>query len=238
MQKEYKTTEGYTATILEYNGWYNVKIQLNDGTILENIIMSSLKVGNVKNPNHKTTLNVGYFGIGKYNSKDNSQAYIIWRAMFQRCYDKKYQEKQPTYKGCSVAEEWHNFQNFAKWYEENYNPETMHKWQLDKDTLFKGNKVYSKETCCFLPRDINNSLQKRKGKYLPGVKKKINRFQAVVTTEKGRINAGSYYTELEAFEVYKTEKEKYVRFLADKYKSILNNKAYEALYNYQVEITD
>ena len=34
--------------------------------------------------------------------------------MLERFHDSKYQEKRPTYIGCSVAEEWHNFQIFAE----------------------------------------------------------------------------------------------------------------------------
>ena len=34
--------------------------------------------------------------------------------MLQRCYDKKYQEIQPTYKGITVNSRWHNFQVFCE----------------------------------------------------------------------------------------------------------------------------
>ena len=238
-QMIFTTTEGYNVKIIEYNGWYNSKIEFDDGTILDNIILGSLKKGNVKNPNHKSVYSIGYLGIGSCNSKGiYYQVYNTWKSMFQRCYDKKYQDKQPTYKGCLVVEEWHNFQVFAEWHKENYNPKTMEGWQLDKDLLSQDNKIYSPKTCCFLPKDINLSLQNRKGKYLQGVRKKTNKFQSIAKTENGRINLGSFETEMEAFEAYRTAKERYIKYLADKYKDAINSKVYEALYNYKVEITD
>lgn len=228
----YKTTEGYTIEILEYKGWNNSKIRLSDGTTLENIVLSNIKSGQIKNPNHKTKYGIGYFGQGIFTSVSKDlKKYTTWSAMFQRCYDNKYQEKQPTYKGCSVAEEWHNFQNFAKWYEENY----VEGFHLDKDILVKGNKIYSPETCCFVPREINVFLQKRhKNSDLPtGIKRKVNRYQVVLTNQDGRINFGSYKTVVEATEKVLIEKEKYAKFLSNKYKKQITSKVYQILINYK-----
>ena len=77
--------------------------------------------------------------------------------MFNRCYNEKYHEKQPTYIGCSVSEEFWNFQNFAEWYNQkkyicNYALE------LDKDLLYEGNKIYAPSKCCLLPKEINNGI--------------------------------------------------------------------------------
>jgi len=94
--------------------------------------------------------------------------YKKWRAMFQRCYSDKYQERFPWYKGCSVAKEWHLFSNFKKWME-------SQDWEgkaLDKDLIKYGNKIYSPETCLLVTRDVNNFFNSRgavKGKYPIGV---------------------------------------------------------------------
>lgn len=103
---------------------------------------------------------IGYYGDGKYTARINgikTEEYIKWFSMFNRCYDEKYQKKQPTYIGCSVAEEFWNFQNFAEWYNKkkyvcNYQLE------LDKDLLYEGNKIYSPSKCCLLPKEINNAI--------------------------------------------------------------------------------
>jgi hypothetical protein len=95
--------------------------------------------------------------IGYVNGKQKQKLvwycpyYRAWAHMLQRCYSIKYQEKKPTYKGCSVSEEWLRFSNFKRWME-------CQEWdgkQLDKDILFAGNKVYSEETCVFVTRVVN-----------------------------------------------------------------------------------
>ena len=78
--------------------------------------------------------------------------YRVWKDMLTRCYSAKNQERLPTYKGCSVSEEWLRFSNFRRWMEEQ-DWEGMH---LDKDILFKGNKVYSAETCVFVSGALNS----------------------------------------------------------------------------------
>lgn len=42
----------------------------------------------------------------------------------------------------------------------------------------------------------------------------------------------------EAFQVYKVAKETYIKEVADEWKDKINPKVYQAMYNYQVEITD
>jgi len=77
--------------------------------------------------------------------------YRVWHNMLKRCYSSKLQEKSPTYKGCSVSEEWLRFSNFKRWMER----QDFEGMQLDKDILFNGNKVYSAETCVFVTKAVN-----------------------------------------------------------------------------------
>ena len=74
-----------------------------------------------------------------------------WRNMLKRCYSKSYQEQKPTYKGCTVAEDWHTFSNFRAWMEK----QNFEGLQIDKDLLIKGNRVYSPETCMFVTPMVN-----------------------------------------------------------------------------------
>ena len=106
------------------------------------------------------------------------------------------------------------------------------------------NKVYSRETCVFLPKLINVALVTRynnRGKYLIGVSwDKTNKaFKAQVCKNKGKQEKLGYYnTEIGAHLAYKEAKESYLKELADKYKDLLDPRAYEALYNYTVDIDD
>ena len=77
--------------------------------------------------------------------------YSTWKHMLERCYSVKFQEKHPTYKGCSVSDEWLTFSVFKDWM-------VKQNWkgnQLDKDILFEGNKVYNADTCVFVSPLVN-----------------------------------------------------------------------------------
>lgn len=80
--------------------------------------------------------------------------YQAWRAMLERCYYTKKHEHNPTYKGCTVSEDWHTFSAFKSWMEK----QDWQGNQLDKDILFKGNKVYSAETCVFVSPLVNSFI--------------------------------------------------------------------------------
>ena len=241
----FTSNEGLEFTIVEYFGNRNSTVQFKDGTLVYNKEYADLKKGTVKNPNHKTVYGVGYFGVGKYVSKTgdkHNKDYVTWRGIIERCYNEKFQERHPTYIGCSVVEEWHNFQVFAKWCEENYNPNFMEGWAIDKDIIIKGNKIYSPETCAFVPAEVNNIVLKSKsirGDLPIGVSKIDKFFKAAIKKgERNSIHLGAYNTPEEAFHAYKVAKEEYIKEIADKWKDKINPKVYEALYNYQVEITD
>lgn len=121
-------------------------------------------------------------GGGKYRQVWICPFYSAWRNMLQRCYSEKLHQKYPTYKGCSVSEEWLLFSSFRKWMEE----QEWEGLQLDKDVLFVGNKVYSEETCVFVTRQVNNFLTdsgKSRGESPVGVSwdKKKNKLMANVS---------------------------------------------------------
>ena len=165
----YKSKRGYTAKIIDYIDSYNCTIQFEDGLILENINFDALRKGSFINPYHPSVYGVGYLGIGKYASSVDSKRtfeYNVWTGVLERCYSLYQADKFPTYKGCSISKGWECFQNFAKWFEENWKPH-MKGWHLDKDILIKGNKIYSPETCCFVPSEINGVITHRVkvGKY-------------------------------------------------------------------------
>ena len=231
------TNEGYTVEIIECCSSKNCTIRFGNGVIIENKEYRDIKRGVIKNPYHLSVCGVGYLGVGKHNNKAHLKVYNTWVEMLKRCYSKKHQEKHPTYIKCSVAEEWHNFQNFVEWYDENY----IEGYHLDKDILVKGNKIYSPETCCFVPIQINSLLvkcNKVRGKCPIGVHKVGNKFQSQLTINCNKVYLGFFNTPEEAFQSYKIAKEKEIKIVADKWKDKISPQVYMALNNYKVEITD
>jgi hypothetical protein len=229
------TNEGYEIEIVEYKGNRNSTVRFKDGTLVYNKEYADILKGRVKNPYHKSVCGIGYYGEGVYSARDvagnKTRVYNIWIKMLQRCYSEKSFIKHPTYKDVTVCEEWHNFQNFAQWYENNY----VEGFELDKDILVKGNKMYSPKTCCFILKEINNVFKgSKQGKFTRGVNAAGNKFRASYQSK----HIGSYSTPEQAFQAYKTAKEKHIKEVAEKYKNQITKEVYNALYNYQVEITD
>lgn len=201
---------------------------------------SNLTRGVAKNPYYPSVCGVGFFGIGRFVSSVNREktlAYDTWTDMIKRCYSKRVQEKSPAYIGCTVCSEWHNFQNFAKWYTEHKNYGLG--YQLDKDILVRGNKVYSPDTCSLIPRDLNvllTSRSKGRGKYLLGVYKKSggDKFTAQISIEGERLYLGDYDTEKEAHLAYIIAKDNHVKNVAKKWRRKIDERVYEALMDWHV----
>jgi hypothetical protein len=234
------SNNGQKATIIECFSNINNTIQYEDGTIVYNVRYGNLKKGSFRNPNKAIIEGVGFIGIGKYKTSNNgvkTKAYNTYVKMMSRCYNEKYKLECPTYKGVTVCKEWHNFQNFAKWVDENYNPEIMKDWHLDKDILKKGNKIYSPETCCFVPHEVNILFVKYSKKLIKGkdITKKEDRYIAQITMYSKHSYIGLFKTPEEAFQAYKIAKEKYIKEVAEKWKGLISYKVYEAMYNYEVK---
>jgi hypothetical protein len=236
--EKYTTNEGYEVEIIEYFGYDDCTLQFKNQQILKHKDYKQIVKGQIKNPYHESVYNIGFIGDGNYKPSLKGvyyKYYIVWSSMLGRCYSKNKQKKHPTYKDVTVCDEWLNFQNFAKWYEENY----IEGFHIDKDILFKGNKIYSPETCCFVPREINAIFiksEKTRGEYPIGVGKRNEKggFQSTLNNKL----IGTYPTIEEAFQAYKIAKENYIKEVADRWKDKITEKTYEALINYQVEITD
>ena len=236
--KEYRRAIDIDAYFPEYN-WTFEHTRYND-----------FKNGTIKCPYEPRVYGVGYLGEGKYKTRENGKTtdeYNIWRHMLQRCYDPKYQERYPTYKGCKVEDKWLNFQYMGEWIDKNYYEIPGETMCLDKDILCKGNKVYSRETCIFVPQKINSLFvksDKSRGKDPIGVYQLPNgNYQVRCGNSYGeRIYLGLYSTKEEAFQVYKNYKEKVIKEVIDSYEGKIPEPFYsrlkEAMYNYEVEIDD
>lgn len=191
----------------------------------------------MRNYNEHKVFGIGFTGIGKYSKTNSYKIYNIWARILQKCYSDKCQIKTPTYIDCSVVEEWYNFQVFAEWYENNY----IENFHLDKDILVKGNKIYGPDTCCFVPQEINQlftKTNKLRGELPIGVSLHGKNYRVQVKLYGKSKNFGTYKTIEKAFEIYKIEKEKYIKEVTEIWKNKLPEKTYKILINYKVEITD
>ena len=186
---------------------------------------------------------VGFIGVGKYKSRDSpkklAKSYAVWVDMLKRGYDDNYKQKHPTYKDVTVCEEWHNFQNFAEWFYNNYNPAIMKGWCLDKVTICPDCKIYSPETCCFVPQEINKLFIYRKlnkGLYPIGVSfsKQNRKFASKIKKYNKTFHLGYFLTPEEAFEKYKEAKEQHIREVADKWRDLIGDKIYKILITYKI----
>ena len=163
--------------------------------------------------------------------------------MLRRCYSDSFKKKHPTYEDCKCSENFKSYEYFYEWCHSQIGFDNEG-WHLDKDLLAKGNRVYSADSCIFIPQEINSLLIKRealRGEYLIGVywDKTNKAFRARVNKNKGKQeHLGLFNTEIEAFNAYKQAKESFVKEQAEKWKSQIDPRAYKALMNYQVEIDD
>ena len=241
----FKSKSSGDFKIVKYNDSKNVEIRFVTTGYEMFAQLGHIKNGNVKDPYSPSVFGVGMLGT-KYPPTINgvlTKEYMLWTDMLRRCYSDTYKKKQPTYEDCEVS---NNFKSYEYFYEWCHNQIGFNNkdWHLDKDLLIKGNKVYSENSCVFIPREINLVLTKSeasRGNHLIGVYwcNANKAFKAMVCKGKGRREYLGYFnTEIEAYNAYKTAKEAFVKEQAKNWKSQIDDRAYKALMNYQVEITD
>ena len=235
--------------IVKYNDSDNVEIRFVNTGYETTVRLTNIRNGNVKDPYLPSVYGIGISGT-KYPITINgtlTKEYEIWCNMLKRCYSDTYQKKQPTYKGCEVSNNFLYYEYFYEWCHKQIgfdNHGNGNPFQLDKDLLVKGNKVYNESTCVFLPKEINSVLTKStatSGEYLIGVcwSKTHKAFKAQVSKSKSKKeHLGCFNTELEAFNAYKEAKEFFIKELANKWKGQIDERAYNALMKYEVSIDD
>ena len=242
---------GSKMVIKEYRGCMDVDVYFPEyNWTFKHAQYTSFKNKSIKCLYEPRYFGKGYLGEGKYKVWENGKitdGHIIWCNMLKRCYDPKYQEKHPTYKGCRVEDYLLNFQRICEWIENNYYEVPGEMMCLDKDILCKGNKIYSRETCIFVPERINLLFvksDKARGKSPIGARlRKSGNYQVYCNDKNGKnICLGTYSSKEEAFQVYKSYKEKVIKEVIDSYEGKIPEAFYsrlkEAMYNYKVEITD
>ncbi len=153
----FPTNKSGNLEITKYINANSVEVAFCDTGFETVARMTSIRNGSVKDFLRKSVFGVGFVGVGEHKVKLDgkiSDSYRCWSGMLGRCYSVSESAGNPTYKDCTVHPDWHNFQTFAKWYHENY-PNDGGRYQLDKDILVEGNKIYGPETCMFVSHKAN-----------------------------------------------------------------------------------
>ena len=229
--------------ILEYNAANDVKIKFLDTGFVDTVFAAQMHTRKVRDSSLPTTCGFGYIDIeGASIGRKMTKEYQLWNNMITRCYNENLRHKNPTYKDCHVSEEWRYLSNFKEWCNNQigFNEDG---WHLDKDILSKDNKVYSEDTCVFVPSEINSMLtnsRRGRGAYPVGVyyKKRISKYASQISKNGEVIHLGNFDTPEEAFYVYKEAKEDYIKQKAEFWKGQIDPKVYDALMNFTIEITD
>ena len=256
------SNEGCVMKIVKYSDANNIIIEFQDEHRYKvHTNYSNFKKGRCKNPFYPSVYGHGYLGLDKNGNvskttglKDGKWVqtweYQKWQKMLQRCFDNKYKEKKPTYKNVTCCERWLCFVNFLEDFEilkNEYNWSKDEKLQLDKDILYKGNKIYSLENCVLVPDWINSLFIKRdndRGSYPVGVTyhKIAKNYEAKCNINKKLKSLGYYNTVEEAFNTYKIAKEQEIKRVAEDCVSkgyiAKDSRLYNAMMGYQIEIDD
>lgn len=241
---KFETNNGL-CTVLRYETYKEVYVTFDNTGYSTITTLQRLKEGMIRDPFARTCSGIGFLGVGEYkagSSGKHSQYYLKWSNMLSRCYAEYGRKVNPSYNESYVIDDWHNMQNYAKWYTEH--PYRNDAWEIDKDILTKGNKVYSPETCIFVPKYINTMFTKCdrwRGDLPIGVHQvgKTECYKMICSDSiDGKITISGFTSVQAAFDAYKETKEKVIKKTANVYRSGLEPRAYEALMNYEVEITD
>ena len=230
--------------VVEYINSANVVVKFID-TGYETITRhSQVLSGQVKDRSLPSVYGVGVIG-DSYSCWDGSKIrkeYGLWSSMLARCYSPKSHKARETYIGCTVSENFKSYTYFYEWCNQQVGF-SENNFELDKDLLSGVSKYYSEGTCVFIPQEINVALikqNKKRGDFPVGVTyhKNTGNFVAQLSTSAGRKRFGAFNNVIDAFAAYKKAKEAYLVELAEKWKDKIDDRAYEALMNYEVGIDD
>ena len=175
------------------------------------------------------------FGFGVNDSVgiikgSEPKGYRLWRDMVARCYSVKKLFRNKSYETCTISSDFVRYSDFASWCKDQVGFD-MDNYHLDKDILSTCGKIYSKDTCCFIPRELNclykSILHWKKGdmnhSFLKGV------YVCRITRFGKTFNLGSFKTIGEADLVYSVAKMNYIKDVCVKYADSVDPRVIEKL---------
>ena len=240
--KLFPTKQSGNLEVLEYVSATEVTVRF-----IETGYTTKCRLANIMSGQIKDRLKPSVYGVGivgeKYPLENGKQSkeYSVWVRMLDRCYSTT-NDTRKTYEGCEVTSSFRYFPFFKEWCH-NQVGFGEKGFALDKDILVKGNKIYSEDTCCFVPQEINNLFTNKKVKnnlIKTGVlfNERTKRYSVGFSKGSKTKHLGYFGDEKEAFAAYKQAKEAYIKEVANKWKDQIDPRVYEALISWNIEITD
>lgn len=241
MSKENRLYSGGEVLTSKSSGDYEVLEYLQRGRYLVRFLATrytkqaatkEVRNGSVKDPYFPNIACVGFVGEGDYRPITHNKIYDVWRDMLRRCYTPSSTRTAKDYAGCTVCKHWHNFQNFAKWADNRYSADL----RLDKDLLVLGNKIYSPETCVFVPVEINSFFTGglKRGIHYNNLKgawiAQCQDGEVCSTGKKKQTYLGCFKDEQEALLAYKSFKKEKLSKLVVSYKDLLPEQLVSSMY--------
>lgn len=235
--KTYTNNQGEEYEIIRFYDFNNILIMFSTSKYNRFTSMTAIRNGQVRDPYYSGTITGGSLGIAfpPNAHKCSSPDYTRWKSMFDLAYD---------HIDIKICDYWKCYENFVPWFRARYYTIPDGYVNLNKDILRKHNDLYCPEYCCLVPSPIHktmlrlNSAFQKKSNLPIGVLTKRKKFITYISQYGESKYYHSYDTAEEAFLAYKTIKEKYIKELANEYKSYLEPKVYQALMDYTIEITD
>lgn len=242
----YKTTRGFWYTVITYKNATDITIKFDPDSLCHDgyerrTSRYYITHGTIDYPFERSTAGVGYTGYIR-DDKQKLDIHIrdVWSKMLQRCYKPSIKDKV-AYQGCTVCEDWHSYVNFYTWYNKQMSSGMYEVgYQLDKDILKWGNKIYCPELCRLVPEKLNsflNNFEDTRGTGTPnGVnwKEKNKKYQVSIKDE----NTKTKYlciTEdvLYGYKVYSKEKERIAKVLALRYAETVDKDIIDAFNSFK-----
>lgn len=168
----------------------------------------------------------------KYSRNIDVIGYQQWCGIISRLNNSK------LYTNVSISDDFLDFDTYLEWAKEQIGFNTYDDagmlYHIDKDLLSKpNNMIYSKDTCLFIPQEINtmcklsrNSNLKKGVQFLKGRKKP---YRAYINIDGKSTGLGYYYTEEEANAQYKIARLSRIDDLYLKYKDKVDPRVWDAL---------
>lgn len=210
--KIYQTNNSGECFIIDYKSSKDVTVMFYDGYVVK-VFKDNLDKGKVRNPYHPNNLTKGvgvYYRTPNHFTKEGIKVRNLWYNMLQRCYCDKFHQRQVSYEDIVVCDSWLTYAVFENDIisMKNFQRFMQDGWELDKDLIKIGSNIYSKDTCCFIPKSLNSkfsqiikAFEDDVGVYLlPDGKYRVK------VRGNGRDHKGCFKTKQEALSSYREHK--------------------------------